>query len=194
MEPERGFWRHHIGSCSQCAFEVRQWTLLAEWIRRDHLLDAPEELLIEVKSMYRSSPYSPEERPQRREVVASLIFDSNVQPELAGVRAEAAASIHSDLRQLVWRADEFDVHVSISTVDHRREMLGQILPRGDGTFIQHVRLHLRRGEERLGSTVANEMGEFQFGDCPDGPLSLQIDLPGLTVIGAIASEGRLYGE
>jgi hypothetical protein len=37
----------------------------------------------------------------------------------------------------------------------------------------------------------DDMGEFHFSDVPDGDLSLQIDLPNLTVIGALTVKESL---
>jgi len=44
---------------------------------------------------------------------------------------------------------------------------------------------LYRNGERIETAGVDEMGEFRFRDVPEGDLSLQIDLPNLTVIGAL---------
>jgi hypothetical protein len=120
-----------------------------------------------------------------RSVLASLVFDSFMQPAFAGARGKASA------RQLVMRAEEFDIHVKIWGEDDHRQILGQLLSRGGEDFVQTARFHLLRNSERIGSTTVDEVGEFHFTDVPDGDLSLQIDLPNLTVIGAINIGGRL---
>jgi len=114
-----------------------------------------------------------------RSVLATLIFDSFVQPAMAGARGAAAA------RQLVMRAEEFDIHVKIWGEQHHKQMLGQLLPRSGKDFVRAARFHLLRNGERLETTATDEMGEFHFTDVPEGDLSLQIDLPNLTVIGAL---------
>ena len=53
------------------------------------------------------------------------------------------------------------------------------------THLVQARFHLLRNSERLETAVVDEMGEFHFTDVPDDDLSLQIDLPNLTVIGAL---------
>src|SRR5262249_23209953 len=95
------------------------------------------------------------------------------------------AASQACVRQMILRAAEFDVRIRITSFDDRRDLLGQILPLGNGNLVSDVRLHLRRGEDRLGTAKANELGEFQFDDVPDGMLSFQIDLPRLTVISAL---------
>ena len=89
------------------------------------------------------------------------------------------------MRQVVLQAEEFDIHIRISTLEDRRDLLGQILPRGNRGFINDARLHLRQDGERIGSVRANDLGEFHFTDVPEGMLSLQIDLPNVTVISAL---------
>jgi len=64
-------------------------------------------------------------------------------------------------------------------------MLGQLLPRGTSKFVGTARFHLLQNGERLETATNDEMGEFYFTDVPEGDLALQIDLPNLTVVGAL---------
>jgi hypothetical protein len=106
-------------------------------------------------------------------------FDSFAQPAFAGARGVAEA------RQVVLRAEEFDIHVKVWGERAQRHLVGQILARGQSSFVQSARLHLLRNGERFESTLIDRLGEFHFDDVPDGLLSLQIDLPHLTVVGAL---------
>jgi len=115
-----------------------------------------------------------------RSILASVMFDSFMQPAMAGARGSAGAA-----RQLVMRAEEFDIHIKIWGELEHRQMLGQLLPRSGQDFVQSAHFHLLKNGERLESTTIDEMGEFQFKDVPEGDLSLQIDLPNLTVVGAL---------
>jgi len=45
---------------------------------------------------------------------------------------------------------------------------------------------LRNGEE-LQAATADTLGEFNFTDVPEGDLNLQVDLPYLTIIGALSA-------
>jgi hypothetical protein len=111
---------------------------------------------------------------------ASTLFDSNARPKLAGMRGE------TDARHLVLRAEGFDIHVKLTGSTPPRNMDGQILARGTPVPVDRARLHLLRDGERLATTVADKLGEFQFKDVPEGLLSLQVDLPNLTVVGALS--------
>ncbi|HSU88603.1 MAG TPA: hypothetical protein VLL56_07190 [Terriglobia bacterium] len=112
--------------------------------------------------------------------MASLIFDSFLDPALAGARGTSVSA-----RQLVMRAEEFDIHIKIWGDPDHRQMLGQLLPRSGARFVEAARFHLLQNGERLETASVDETGEFHFLDVPEGDLSLQIDLPNLTVIGAL---------
>ena len=147
-------------------------------MERSHLESAPDQELQKAMHIYRRKPDGGSSRV--RSVLASLVFDSFMQPASAGARGTTAAA-----RQLVMRAEEFDIHVKIWGEDDHRQMLGQLLSRTGQDFIQTARFHLLRNGERVESTTADEVGEFHFTEVPDGNLSLEIDLPNLTVIGAL---------
>jgi hypothetical protein len=111
---------------------------------------------------------------------ASTLFDSHAQPSLSGTRGAA------DARHLVLRAEGFDIHVKIWGTVPNRQMAGQILARGAALPVEGARLHLLRDGERLATTAADNLGEFTFNEVPEGLLSLQVDLPNLTVVGALS--------
>jgi len=174
---EEVFWRNHLESCKDCTEDISRWRQLRTDLKRSHLTSASEELLRKTTDIF---PYRPEELPfWRRSAIATLIFDSFQEPALAGARGGAEA------RQLVMRAEEFDIHIKIWGEPDHRQLLGQLLPRGSVDFVHHARFHLYRNGERIETAGVDEMGEFRFRDVPEGDLSLQIDLPNLTVIGAL---------
>jgi len=179
------FWTQHLESCSDCAQDVSQWRQLGIKLKRSHLMNAPEQDLQNVMKIF---PQRPDEGGSTlRSVLAAIVFDSFLQPAMAGARGSAAVSA----RQLVMRAEEFDIHVKIwGELDHK-QMLGQLLPRRGQDFVRNARFHLLRNGERLETTATDAMGEFHFTDVPEGDLSLQIDLPNLTVIGALNAKAAL---
>ena len=117
-----------------------------------------------------------------RQVLASLVFDSFAQPTLAGARGGATIS-----RQMVLRAEGYDIHLKIWGVAPRRRMAGQVLARNEGSFVHGARLHLIRDGERFSSIAIDKFGEFEFEVVPEGFLSLQVDLPHLTVVGTLSA-------
>jgi len=184
-DAERRFWSSHIGSCTECIAELLDWSALAGWVTRSHLFSAPDDVLASAMQIFETPPKIMEFRTPFRHIVARIIFDSFAQPAVAGVRRAAAVQQQMLVRHVVSQTEEFDIHLRVSMLEHGRDVLGQILPRDNRTFIKNARLHLRREDKRVGSTKVNDLGEFEFRGVPDGRLSLQIDLPHLTVITAL---------
>jgi hypothetical protein len=176
---QQTFWKDHLHGCHDCAQNVRYWQKLQTGLQRTHLKSASEADL--QRAVHVFEPRPEEVRSTLRSIMAAIVFDSFLQPAMAGVRGDASMAA----RQLVMRADEFDIHIKIWGDVDGRQMLGQLLPRNDQTF-RTARFHLLRNGEKVESTVTDDMGEFHFVDVPEGNLSLQIDLPNLTVIGSLS--------
>jgi hypothetical protein len=168
----------HLQSCTACREQMEEWRQMHSLLKRQHLASAPPWVMSRAISIIQNA----EERRETsgiRQVIASLVFDSFAQPALAGARGAM------DARQLVLRAQEFDIHLKIWGESEQRQLVGQILPRGEIRFVDEAKLHLLRNGERFDSTATDDFGEFQFKDIPQGLLSLQVDLPHLTVVGAL---------
>jgi hypothetical protein len=176
---QEAFWKRHVDACKDCAQDVRRWQELGINLKRSHLRSAPDTDVESVMHIFRPRQ---EEVASLRSIIASIVFDSFLQPAMAGARGASTTS-----RQLVMRADEFDIHIKIWSEGERKEMLGQLLSRSDPGFTSTARFHLLRNGEKIESTITDELGEFHFSDIPEGNLSLQMDLPNLTVIGALTA-------
>jgi hypothetical protein len=155
--------------------------LLDELLKRTNLENAPQSVLRRAERVFDRSESTPSSRTLR-EVLASLVFDTLAQPALAGARGGTTATTQ---RQLVLRAEGFDIHLKMWGVTPGRRIAGQILARGESAFVSGARLHLIREGERYDSTTVDKFGEFEFETVPEGFLSLQIDLPHLTVVGTL---------
>jgi hypothetical protein len=175
---EEAFWKKHMEVCSDCVRNVQEWQQLRVDLKRTRLIGAPERDLENAFEIF--GPNSSPESSAPRSVLATIVFDSFLQPALAGARGGASTA-----RQMVMRAEEFDIHLKIWGDQNHRQLMGQLLPRKGMEFVSAARFHLLRNGERLESTGTDEMGEFHFTDLPEGALSLQIDLPNLTVIGSL---------
>jgi hypothetical protein len=172
------FWKQHLDVCQECTQDVGLWRQLGIDLKRSHLMSASDQDLQEAIRIF---PSRLEKTGSRlRQLLATVIFDSFHEPAFAGARGASAAA-----RQLVMRAEEFDIHIKIWGEQDHKQMLGQLLPRSGEDFVHAARFHLLRNGERLETTAVDDMGEFHFSDVPEGDLSLQIDLPNLTVIGAL---------
>ena len=183
-QDHEAFWKEHMDVCTKCKMDFLQWQQITVGLQRSHLMTASEQELEDAARI--GSRIQREARPTLRSIVATLVFDSFTQPAMAGVRGTGTQVG----RQLVMRAEEFDIHIKVWGDSERRQMLGQLLPRSGRTFGKGARFHLLRNGERLESTITDELGEFHFSYVPEGDLSLQIDLPNLTVIGALNIQER----
>src|SRR5262245_44600085 len=81
------FWRQHMETCNACATDVRQWQQLTMDLKRAHLMGASERDLANAIHIF--SPVRSEGRSGIRSLVASIVFDSFMQPALAGLRGPA---------------------------------------------------------------------------------------------------------
>ncbi len=174
---EETFWQEHLGVCSGCAQDIDRWRQLRADLKRSHLKSASREILNTVMEFFPHRRV--ENEPDRLSVVAALVFDTSRDPTLTNARGALAS------RQLVLRAEDFDIHIKIWGEPDRRQMLGELLPRGTSKFVGPVTFHLLLNGERLETAISDETGEFYFTDLPEGDLALQIDLPNLTIVGAL---------
>jgi hypothetical protein len=171
-------WAKHLSSCADCVAVQEDWRVLRYGLKRSHLQDAPPSMLDAARSLFQKAPVATE-RLGIRQILANLVFDSFTQPAFAGARGATGT------RQMVLRSEEFDIHVRISVTDQSRELLGQIQPRENRPLDNAARLYLLHDGQRVSSAEVNDLGEFHFDSVPEGLLSLQIDLPHLTVVGAL---------
>jgi hypothetical protein len=116
--------------------------------------------------------------PTPRETVAAVLFDSLKQPVI-GARGA------TDARQVLMRAEEFDIHLKISTNPAQHQIIGQVFARNETQFLSSVRLHLLLNGKPFKTTYSDNFGQFQFDEVPEGVIRLELDLPRLTIVGGI---------
>jgi len=178
-------WKRHMEGCPQCTQDAFRWQQLAAALKRPHLENAPDQDLVNALRIFQHAKASA--KSSVRSILASVVFDSFMQPAMAGVRGAPPQTA----RQIVMRAEEFDIHLKIWGDPGHRQMLGQLLRRDGTDFVRSAQLRLLRSGNELECVSADETGEFHFGDVPDGDLSLQIDLPHLTAIGPLKAQETL---
>jgi hypothetical protein len=181
---QKTFWHRHIKNCDRCTQDLARWQQFRTDMQRSHLRSASENDLESAIRIFKL-------RVTRtgstlRSIAAAIVFDSFLQPAMAGARGSSGGAA---ARQLVMRAEDFDIHIKIWGEPNHKRVLGQVLPRKGQDFVGTAAFHLLRSEERIASTRSDEMGEFEFTDVSEGEWSLQIDLPNLTVVGALKVQG-----
>jgi hypothetical protein len=98
-------------------------------------------------------------------LVASLTFDSNLQPA-AGLRA---VGVPGSQRQLIYTTAAADVAMTVRprSQDGLLNIYGQILPL-DGTDSGVLGVQLLEGSSEVATTATNDLGEFTFEAVPSG--------------------------
>jgi len=173
-------WKQHFKECTRCMQYLAEWQHLLVVIKRSNLKSAPDQ---DMKWAVGMMPRQSEDAGLAvRCIWATTVFDTLCLPSLAGARGGPAPT-----RDIILQAEEFDIHVQIQGEGEDRQILGQILSRSRADFANMARFHLLRNGERLQAAAADSLGEFHFADVPEGNLRLQIDLPNLTIIGALDS-------
>ncbi len=177
-EGQTSAWKQHVNECTRCERYLAEWEHFMTLIRRPHLRSAPERDVERAAAIF---PQASHERgPDIRSILAATVFDTFGGAVLAGARGAPGTA-----RNLVLRAEDFDIHVQIRGEREQRQILGQILSRSRQDFVASARLHLLRNGERLQAVALSTLGEFHFTDVPEGELSLQVDLPHVTIVGAL---------
>jgi hypothetical protein len=171
-------WKQHINECPRCKRYLAEWEDFLALLKRPHLQSAPE---LDVQKATRIFPQQSDERRRGiRCIFATTVFDTFSQPVLAGARGAPGTA-----RNLVLHVEDFDIHVQIRGEREQKQILGQILSRRSQDFVVSAQLHLLRNGEKLQAVASDPCGEFHFTDVPEGDLSLQVDLPDMTIIGAL---------
>jgi hypothetical protein len=103
-----------------------------------------------------------------QQLVAALQFDSNLASGLAGARSITSAGP----RQLIYGSDYADVVLNVrQRPDDSIDLMGQILPHGDGTSSSFT-VQLLVGNSEIAITNTDELGEFVIFAAPASTYTL----------------------
>lgn len=104
-----------------------------------------------------------------QQLVAALQFDSNLASDLAGARSMTSAGP----RQLIYGSDYADVVLNVRQRPEADsiDLMGQILPHGDGTSPSFT-VQLLEGDREIAITQTDELGEFVVFDAPASTYTL----------------------
>jgi hypothetical protein len=169
---ERNALDSHVENCPSCGTEASQWLDLLGLFKGKPLQGAPENDLRQCFAIYQiRRPIS-----NVREICASLLSDGLGQAAWIGVRGSNSS------QQIHLQTDSADIHLSVSPFP--RVMVGQLLARTAGAFINETRVELIHQNESVGMTITDGLGEFRIPNVPTGKVRLQADLPsGVRVTG-----------
>jgi hypothetical protein len=180
---------HLNHSCESCTRDLSFWQGFAETAAADAAYEPPRQVLAEAKAQFAKWMGIPE-RPS----FAKLVFDTWLQPAMAGIRSGAAAT-----RQMIFEAGDLTIDIRVHSANQPglNMVAGQIVRAqepNDG--IADALLSARSGGQVVARAKSNEFGEFALSAVPD-PVTLAIRLEGgrTILIGLPEGRGRsLRGE
>jgi anti-sigma factor RsiW len=159
----RGDVEAHLAACTDCAGQAAQLGEVTGLMRHDAMEDAPRYARAAVTALFRAQR-RPANSPLRR-VLAALKFDSLQMTPALGVRSTAAAE-----RQMLFTADDNELHLQIAPVAESWQVSGQVLgPCAGGT------VELRGAGETVSETL-NELCEFTLTGLAAGVYALALRL------------------
>jgi hypothetical protein len=164
---------HLSSGCNSCRCKLAQLRKLLAAIASRDLLRPPDWLVEQARNLY-SWHVSSSGRSDLKRTPAILLIDSFSGGLLTDVRGVGLAS-----RQMLYRAGEYDIDLSIDHVEqaHTMDIIGQVMPLvTDMSASAAAGVDLFEEPGRTFSTEANEFGEFIFSGIPEGIYQLRIAL------------------
>jgi hypothetical protein len=150
--------QHLDRGCTECIGSFQVWQSVREKAQSEKSYTPSPELVHQVKAM--AVLFTPKAAWSSLPELARLVFDSFTQPLTAGVRGTA-----TDARQLLYRAGKvaIDLRVEVKPGEVPVFLFGQVLQegavdRGD----KLIEVSLLEGNQTLGRTTTNELGEFEL--------------------------------
>jgi hypothetical protein len=107
-------------------------------------------------------------------LLATLTFDSRVQPATAGLRSAQRAD-ESPQQQLIYSTEAAEIALTIQPILPNKNftVTGQIFPAGDAPA-QAFSIQLLREVQEIGLATADELGEFSFANLPAGEYDIVV--------------------
>lgn len=167
--------------CEECQSSYNFWGHVYELLSREGDHQPSTEVLQKVKNAFGAQQSAP--WWSKITDFATVVFDSLLQPALAGVRSSARVS-----RQITVESGAFvvDLQVESATAQHQFLLTGQILTSNRSTAqISGVEVVLLSPEKVVQKTRANDLGEFCLDFSYGENLRLFIDIKGERGVGII---------
>ena len=129
---------------------------IVQVLRSDHSASAPADSVAAAKSIFRPQPAVEPWWKRLAEIVAEVVFDSRMQPALAGFRSSGGSGF-----QIALESDAASVDLQFEPRDETREswrIMGQVVP-ADGPNAE-IAVLVAAGSDRVGEASADDSGVF----------------------------------
>jgi hypothetical protein len=180
ISPEKAnVMRASVQVCEECRSSSNFWGHVYELLSREGDYEPSVEVLENVKAAFTEQESVP--WWARITDFATVVFDSLLQPALAGVR-----SSERNTRQITVESGAFvvDLQVESATVQHQYQLTGQILSNNNSIDqINGAEVVLLSPDAVVQKTRANESGEFCLDFSYEENLRLFIDIKGERGVG-----------
>ena len=148
--------RHLDQGCKGCGTAAALWQRVREAGANERTFQPPEGAVRAIKTAFEASGHS------RKKTAASVIetlFDSFLQPALAGARSSG-----SRVRQVLYRAEPYQIDVQIEATPSGQRLIvtGQVLNISHAETVgREMPVVLSNGRGSVVRMVTNEHGEFE---------------------------------
>lgn len=169
---------HLVSGCARCQSELVWIRKLVRLTASDESVEPPPWVLRRAIGLFQILSQPPAPSLLQR-LVASLVFDSLTQPQMAGVRQSSSTA-----RQILYRAGDWDVDLSLEAAEESEtvDITGQVLKaEASPEEVAGIPVHLTQAGNIVLSTQTDRLGEFTFDRVPRGTYELNLELRGQQV-------------
>lgn len=148
--------RHLKDGCKRCLETVSIWQRVQKSAATDRNYQPPADTVRVVKAAFAAAGLKGQRKESRGRI--SVLFDSFLQPVVEGARSTA-----TDSRQMLYRADPFQIDLQIEAKPGRNDLVvaGQLLDLSNpGIAGKDVRVTLSNLRGHVVHAVSNQNGEF----------------------------------
>lgn len=165
--------KHLDTDCKRCKEAVALWQKIRRVASHDISFQPPEQSVLAVRNAFATARWTP--KTKKDGGALRLLFDSFLQPALAGTR-----SVGTRMRQMLYRADPYQVDIQVEgkAEGNRLTVTGQLLNvSSPGFAAREVQVTLSNRRGFVVHSTTNEFGEFKGEMENSGDLELSIPRP-----------------
>ncbi len=162
----------HLSECSSCRATHDLFARVAVRMHSDLQYEIPENVIRNARAIFAAN--APAKRTLLQRLTGSLVFDSFLQPALAGARTGTPG-----MRHALYEAGDYSVDIRLEEErgSTRVNMVGQLALRSHTSdALDRVPVMLLSGRKVVAESVSNEFGEFQLSYEPNPRLKLHVPI------------------
>ena len=153
---QKAMQKHLVSGCKRCTKTLNLWQKFRKAAASEASFQPPAGNVRIAKAAFAATSFAITEK--RRSGVIELLFDSFLQPAAAGARSTASGT-----RQMLFRADPFQIDVQIEAKPggNRLTVTGQLLGVSASDVIgSNVQVKLSNHRGNVMHAITNQFGEF----------------------------------